>query len=187
MNCKECLAALAESSVIEIHQNGSVREHSATCPECARVATLVMGAERDLAFAFNSIVSQVPATRTAEAAVTIEKRRRAGWLVSVAAALALVVVLWVVWIRVLVPGARATAELATINQHTMTAGLDCLTSQQAGDLISPYVRSNGSVWYASKPPMKVITVRGTAEELKKVRELLQRFDNSTHAECTRDR
>lgn len=183
MNCQECLEALAESSVMEIHQNGSVRDHSATCADCARVATLITGAERDLAFAFNNIVSLVPATRTAEKAITLVKRRRAAWLVSVAAALALAVVLWIVWIQVLVPGARATAELATINQHTMTAGLDCLTAEQAGDLISPYVRSNGSVWYKSKPPMRVLTVRATPEELKKVREILHRFDNSRHAEC----
>ena len=187
MTCQECLAALATGSIAEIAHNGSAREHCATCEECSRVVRLIAEAERDLARAFDSIVSAVPATRTAEMAIGFSRRRRTARLLSAIFTLALAALIWLAWTRVVVRGAQATAEIASLNQHTLTARLDCLTSNQAGELISPYVRSDGSAWYAAKPPLRILTVRGTPEELKKVREILAQFDNAKLSTCTAGR
>ena len=184
MTCDECLASLASGSVPEIEQNGSAREHLATCVGCSRVIRLIAEAERDLGVAFNSITSSVPATRTAETAMVFASRRRTAKLLTAIFAVALAGLLWIAWTRVVVRGVQATAEIASLNQHTMTVKLQCLSADQAGELISPYVRSNGSAYYPAKPPLQVLTVRARPYELKKVREILVQFDNAGQSTCT---
>lgn len=181
MNCQECLATLATASAAELEQSDLARQHYATCPDCSRVIKLVVGAERDLGAGLNKISSNVPAAITAETAIAVAKRRRTGKLLAVVFAVLIAATLWVTWIQVIVPSMRATAELARPNLVTETIKLQCLSSEQAGDLISPYVRSNGSIYYVAKPPLKILTVRATPEELRAVKTLLERFDSPAEA------
>ena len=183
MNCQECLAALATASVTELEQSDTVRQHYSTCPECSRVVKLVAEGERDLASVLNGTPSAVPATLTAETAIAVAKRRRTGRILSMVFGALVVVTLWITWLRVIVPSMQATAEMARSNLLTETIKLRCLSSEQAGDLISPYVRTNGSLYYIAKAPLKVITVRATAEELRNVKTVLERFDNSSETAC----
>ena len=182
MKCHECLSTIATGSVAELEID-AVREHYATCAECSRVVRLVADGERDLAGVLNGMSSRIPALLTAETALAVAKRRRLGRMLSGVFAALIVVTLWVTWVRVIVPGMRATAELAVPNHVTETIKLQCLSSEHAGDLISPYVRSNGSVYYVAKAPMRVITVRATEEELRTVRALLKRFDDANENAC----
>ena len=183
MNCQECLAVVATGSVAELEHNDAVRRHYSACPECSRVVRSVAEGEKDLAAVLNAIPSRVPATVTAETAIAVARRRKIARLLSIAFAALIVVTLWITWVRVIVPGMQATAELARSNLITETIKLECLSSEQAGDLISPYVRTNGSLYYIAKPPLRVITVRATAEELRNVRTVLERFDNSSETAC----
>ena len=183
MNCQECLAMLSTASATELEQSDAARSHYASCPECSRAITLVLGAERDLTSNLNKIAFKIPASITAESAVAIAKRRRIGKALAVVFAALIVVTLWITWIQLIVPSMRATAELARPNLVTETIKLRCLSSEQAGDLISPYVRSNGSLYYVAKPPLKILTVRATPEELREVKTLLDRFDSSSEGGC----
>lgn len=69
------------------------------------------------------------------------------------------------------------------NNVTVTIPLTCLSSQQAGDLISPYVRSNGSLYWVAKPPMRFISVRATPEERQTARALIAQFDRPGSTSC----
>ena len=183
MNCQECLATLSTASALELEQSDAARSHYAACPDCSRVTSLVVGAERELASNLNKVAFKVPASITAETAIAIAKRRRIGKALAVVFAALIAVTLWITWIQVIVPSMQATAELARPNLVTETLKLRCLSSEQAGDLISPYVRSNGSLYYVAKPPLKILTVRATPEELREVRTLLDRFDSPGEGGC----
>lgn len=183
MTCQECLSTLATASVIEIDQSDGARQHCATCEDCSRVIRLITESEHDLAVALDRISSSVPATQTAETAIALARRRRTGKVLSIVFAVLIAITLWITWIQVIVPSMRATAEIAAGNHLTETIKLRCLSSDQAGELISPYVRSSGSVYYPAKPPMRVITVRGTPEELRTVKALLHKFDDPDETTC----
>ena len=51
---------------------------------------------------------------------------------------------------------------------TETFTLSCLSPQQAGDIINPYLRSRGSTYYVSTSGLSAITVHGTPDELRAV-------------------
>ena len=85
-----------------------------------------------------------------------------GWAFSyrVSLRILLAATIWIAWIRVVVPSARATADMTTNHQLTETLDLKCLSPEQAGELISPYVRANGSLYYLPKSALRVITSAG---------------------------
>ena len=82
-----------------------------------------------------------------------------------------------------VRASRQTQAIVKGDTRTETIPLTCLSSEQAGQLLSPYVRSNGSIYYVAKPPLKIITVRATPAELQTVHELLARFDGPGRPGC----
>lgn len=184
MNCEEYLLMIETASVGEIEQSTRIREHAASCEDCTRVIRLIAESEHDLAAALDDVSSSVPASQTAESAILIAKRRKAGRLFAGGLLVLFAIAAWFTWVLVIAPGIRATVESAAPNLHTETIPLQCLLPKQAGDLISPYVRSNGSAYYLAKPPMQVITVRATPEELRKVKTLLGQFDKPGATGCT---
>lgn len=183
MKCQECLSRMGAESVSDLEHDDMLRAHSATCEDCSRVLTMVVDGERDFARALDGFSSSLPAAQTAEAAIATARRRRVGRRMGLVLAILTAATLWFTWIRVVVPTARATAELAATNQVTETIRLSCLSSEQAGNLISPYVRSNGSAYYYATPPVRAITVRSTPEELVKVKEILGNFDTPAGVTC----
>jgi hypothetical protein len=66
---------------------------------------------------------------------------------------------------------------------TETMALSCLSPQQAGDIINPYVRSRHSTYYVPNSGISAITVRGTPEELAYARDLIREFDKDPSAAC----
>ncbi len=56
-------------------------------------------------------------------------------------------------------------------------------TQQAADIINPYVRSHGSAYYLPTTGISAITVRGTLQELSKSRNLIHDFENDPKAAC----
>jgi hypothetical protein len=177
VNCQECLEALSTASITELEQNKPVRLHYSACAECSRVVRLVANGERDLAAVLNGIPSRVVATVTAETAIAVAARKKTARILSIVFAALVVVILWATWMQVIVPSIEVAAELSRSKLITETTELRCISPEQAGDLISPYVRSNGSAYYIVKAPVNTITVRATREEMINVRILLTRFDN----------
>jgi len=183
MTCEECLEAVSGMSLQESVSDPQIRKHWEECKDCSHVLTVVATAERD----FSELLKQQSSVRspshTAETAVSRVKRRRLGIVVSAFLVTLLAGTLWIAWVRVVVPAARETVEL-TSNQHlTETLELKCLSPSDAGTLISPYVRANGSLYYLPTGGLRVITVKATPEEMKTVKSLLGRFDAAPAGSC----
>jgi hypothetical protein len=183
MTCDDCLTLLATADLDEVETSAPVRAHCTTCEQCARVVRLVAEEERALGLALDATMSPVPASVTAATASARARRRRTARVVMAGFAVVLLVTLWVLWARFIVPSMRTTAHVIAGDQITETLTLRCLTPEQAGDLISPYVRSNGSAYYQGKAPLRVITVRASRAELTRVHGLLEQFDGRPGAPC----
>lgn len=183
MTCQECLAAVTSASLQELQSDARIRKHSEECQDCSRVVTLVASGERDLATLLAGHSSSKLPSQTAETALSRAKRHRMGVGLSGVFAILLAATIWIAWVRVVVPSARATADMTTNHQLTETLDLKCLTPEQAGELISPYVRANGSLYYLPKSALRVITVRATADEMKTVKALLGRLDAAPAGSC----
>ncbi len=184
MTCQECLTTVTTASLQEIRSDAQIRQHSEECEDCSRVVSLITAGESDLAAIFAQAVPSTPPSQTAENAVTRAKRRRMGTILSGVFAVLLAATVWIAWLQVVSPSIRATADMASNHQRTETLKLKCLSPEQAGELISPYVRSNGSLYYLPKSPLRVITVRATPEEMKTVKSLLTQFDNPPVGSCS---
>jgi hypothetical protein len=183
MTCEQCLTAVSAMSLQEAVSDPQIRKHREECKNCSQVLTVVATAERDLSDLLRQQSSARSALQTAETAVARAKRRRLGIVVSAFLATVLAATLWIAWVRVVVPAARETVEL-TSNQHvTETLELRCLLPSDAGTLISPYVRSNGSLYYLPAGGLRVITVKATPEEMKTVKSLVARFDTAPAGTC----
>src|SRR5687768_10622599 len=183
MTCEQCLTAVAAMSLQEAVSDPQIRNHWEQCQHCSRALTVVATAERDLSDLLRQQSSARSPLQTAETAVARAKRRRLGFVVSAFLAALLAATLWIAWVRVVVPAARETVEL-TSNQHlTETLELTCLSPSDAGTLISPYVRANGSLYYLPTGGLRVITVKATPEEMKTVKSLLGRFDAAPAGSC----
>jgi hypothetical protein len=119
----------------------------------------------------------------AETAVSRAKRRTLGFVLSAFLGTLLAATLWIAWMRLVVPAARETVELTSNHQLTETLDLKCLSPAEAGTLISPYVRANGSLYYLPQGELRVITVKATPEEMKTVKALLGRLDSAPAGSC----
>ncbi|HVS60697.1 MAG TPA: hypothetical protein VHE82_08420 [Gemmatimonadaceae bacterium] len=96
---------------------------------------------------------------------------------------ALVATIWIAASVTVIPALnRADANIAR-RLRTETMQLSCLSPQQAADIINPYVRSHGSTYYIPTTGISAITVRGTAEELAKSRNLIRDFESDPKAAC----
>jgi len=184
MTCQECLAAVTSASLQEIQSDAQIRQHSEECQDCSRVVTLVAAGERDFAALLAAHSSTKLPMQTAETAMSRAKRQRMGVVLSGVFAILLAATIWIAWVRVVVPSARATADMTTSHQVTETLAFKCLSPEQAGELISPYVRANGSLYYLPKSALRVITVRATADEMKTIKALLGRFDSAPAGSCS---
>jgi hypothetical protein len=182
MTCKECLAALETESLREMTPDSPVMQHCARCPDCARVTTMLRDKEYETATVLNSLPPMSNPLTVAEAAVSTAQRRRVGRVAVMISGAALVATLWIVGMTVVAP-AFEDGDVAVPGVDTETIGLTCLSPQQAGDIINPYIRSRNSTYYVSTSGIKAITVRGTGEELAKSRALIREFEDDPSAAC----
>ena len=182
MNCNECLAALETESLREMTPESPVLQHCATCPDCARLTTTLRDKEYETATILNSLPPMSNPLTVAENAVSTAKRRRLGRVAVTISGAALAVTVFLVAMTVVIPAFQDGGGRA-VRLRTETIGLTCLSPQQAGDIINPYVRSQSSNYFVSSSGIAAITVRGTAEELAKSRELIREFENDPSAAC----
>ena len=182
MTCEECLSELATGSLREMAGDSTVMEHCATCPDCSRVTTLLRDREYNAANVLNNLPPISNPITLAETAVTTAHRRRVGRVVVMITGAALVVTIWFTAATLILPAMRSDGP-TTSTLLTETIPLSCLSPQQAADIIDPYLRTRGSLYFIPTSGISAITVRGTAAQLSKSKELIRNFESDRAAAC----
>jgi hypothetical protein len=183
MTCEDCLSALATASLRDMSPDSAVMRHCATCPECARVTTALRDREYETATVLNSLPPMSNPLTVAENAVGIAQRRRMGRVVVMMSGAALVATIWIVAATLVIPALNRGDLRNASTLRTETMQLSCLSPQQAADIINPYLRKRGSTYYLPSSGISAITVRGTADELAKSRDLIAHFERDPSAAC----
>ena len=184
MNCYECLEEIATGSLRELTPDSAVSRHAAGCPDCGPLLTQLRDREYTAATILNDLPPLSNPISVAETAGKLSRRRRIGRVVVTLTAIALGISIWFA-ADTMVPhfGGAIIGENPAL--RTETIPLTCLTPQQAGELISPYVHSNHSTYYIAPTGIAAITVRASEVELRQVREVLRNFDTGRNGTCHR--
>jgi type II secretory pathway component GspD/PulD (secretin) len=183
MNCAEVLATLSTASLREMNPDSAVMLHCDTCPDCARITTTLRDREYEAATLLNELPPMSHPIAIAEQSVVSSKRRRLGRVAVIASGTALVATIWIASALTIIPALNQSDINVASTLHTETIQLSCLSPQQAGDIINPYIRSHGSIYYLPTTGISAITVRGTREELSKSRNLIHDFESDPKAAC----
>lgn len=155
---------------------GRAREHASECTDCDRVTRVVAERERNMRLGFADLQSSIPAAQIAFQALEASRRRRIAWYYEVALGVAMAASLvYLVMSRRLAP-----APVATVSE---TFRLQCLSPNQAAEVLRPHISSSGSISLPSGSTLGVINVRATHEEMQRVRSTLDRYDNPTASQC----
>jgi hypothetical protein len=183
MTCADCLSALATESLREMSPDSPVMQHCAACPDCARVTTMLRDREYEAASVLNALLPMSNPITVAENAVGTARRRRLGGVVVMITGGALVATIWIAAATIVIPALNRGDARKASSLRTETISLTCLSPKQAGDIISPYVRSDHSAFYTPSSGLSAITVRGTHDELAKSRDLIREFEKDPSAAC----
>lgn len=183
MTCDECVAMLATGSLRDLPADSAVMLHCSRCPDCAQLTTLLRDREYTAATVLNTLPPLSNAVSVAETAGRLSRRRRVGQLVVMLSGAALVATIWIAAATVFIPMMNDTEKDNRAALRTETIPLTCLSPQQAADIINPYVRSRGSTFYVPTSGLSAITVRGTAGEVGKSKDLIRDFEKDPNAAC----
>jgi len=183
MTCEQCIAELATGSLRELAADSPVMSHCATCPDCAQLTTLLRDREYQAASVLNSLPPISNPISVAETAGRLSRRRRVGGLVVMASGTALVLTIWIAAATTVIPMMNSAEADGRNALRTETIPLTCLSPQQAGDIIDPYFRTRGSIYYVPTSGISAITVRGTASQVAKAKDLIRGFENDPKAAC----
>jgi hypothetical protein len=186
MNCQECLEELATVSLRSIQPDSAVMQHCATCSDCASLTTRLREREYNVATMLNSLPPFTSPISLAETSATLSRRRRVGRLVVTLSGIAGAIIIAIMLSTMFHPrtiwrGMMRPASSGGLRTETIT--LSCLSPEQAADIINPYVRSRGSVYYTPASGISVITVRGTAQEIQRSRSLIRGLEGDPAAAC----
>jgi len=183
MTCQECLSELATGSLRDLTPDSDVMRHCSSCTDCGPLATMLREREYNAATILNSLPPMSNPIAVAETAALVAKRRRVGKVVVFLTGAALVATIWISLFVTRIGRDMITGDRPNRALITETFTLSCLSPQQAGDIINPYVRSRGSTYYLSTSGLSAITVRGTPDELTKSRRLIRQFESDPQAAC----
>jgi hypothetical protein len=184
MNCAQVLSTLSTASLRDMTPDSDVMVHCDTCPDCARVTTILRDREYEAATVLNGLPPMSNPISVAEQSVMTSKRRFLGRMAVIASGTALVATIWIAASLTIIPALNvADARRVPPPLATETMSLRCLSPQQAADIINPYVRSHGSTYYIPTTGISAIAVRGTPEELSKARSLIHDFEGDPKAAC----
>jgi hypothetical protein len=183
MTCEECLAEIESGSLRDLPADAPVMLHCARCPDCARVTTLLREREYNAATLLNTLPPLSNPLSVAETAVRMSHRRRMGRVVVMLSGAALIATIWITAATLIIPMFEDDTPGPQSTLRTETIALSCLSPEQAGDIIEPYITTHRSTYYAPRSGISAITVRGTADELAKARELIREFESDAAAAC----
>lgn len=177
MTCDDYLSMLETLPVQELAY-GEAREHAAYCADCNRVTRVVAARERNMTLAYESAYPSASAVTVAERAIVTARRQRLAFYYRAAlgVAAAAVIALFVVTRRMPAHAAAGVALLEKFN-------LQCLSPEQAGELLRQGIPDAERVVLRARPPLAVIEVGGSDEQIRVARSIIDRFDNSGGAKC----
>lgn len=178
ISCDESLAALRSAPASELVRDTPVARHLSDCPDCSRVAEVVLERERSLGIALDSLSPRADPVLVADrAAIAAERRGTARFFTWMLVA-AMAVTAWFFLDDTL--GTRERSAAAANRVETIR--FECLTPAQAEGLIEPYVRSNGHGIYTPPEGIRGITIRAQPTEIGKARQLITEFDAQMRSE-----
>jgi len=181
MNCQECLSELATGSLRDLTPESEVMRHCSTCPDCGPLATLLRDREYTAATILNSLPPMSNPIAVAETAGMLSQRRRTGkvvvFLTGAALAATIFTSLFVTDFGKRIMGVNDAALF------TETISLSCLSPEQAADIVEPYLKTHGSLYYVGKHQVPAITVRGTESQITKSKQLIRQFESDPQAAC----
>jgi len=183
MTCEECIRELATGSLRELAGDSPVMNHCAGCRDCAQLTTLLRDREYQAATVLNSLPPRSNPITVAETAGLLSGRRRVGGLVVMASGAAWVITIWIAAAVTVIPRMNSAEADGRNALRTETIPLTCLSPQQAADIINPYVHGRRSMYWVPSTGISAITVRGTASELARSRDLIREFEKDPAAEC----
>lgn len=159
--CAECLTALSTMRLAEIGEGSPIRQHYSTCRNCSRVAADLQYAEHRLALALSEMGSSLPPEAFAQDAITgserLRRRATAKWIRrGLAFFAALILGTYIMEQRAINPRPEII---------TRTIVLKCSSPDDAMEVVTPYLRSNGSAVYKAAGA-RVITLRGINPEVE---------------------
>ena len=175
MTCAECLSAVLVADYPDMDAASAVGLHCATCADCTRVVTQVLERERGVASMLEGVqMSALPSIVAREAVVAGRKRIARRWRMLLIAALGATASIGVV--REVIPALRRSGTfVASDPVVTMTLQLKCITSSQASDLATPYLRTRSPAIYQAKS-LSAVTLRGASIEVQDARRAIEEFD-----------
>jgi hypothetical protein len=162
--------------------DSTVMQHCATCPDCSRLTTVLRDREYNAANVLNNLPPISNPITLAETAVTTAHRRRVGRVVVMITGAALAVTIWFSAATLILPAMRSDGPTSS-TLLTETIPLSCLSPQQAADIIDPYLRTQGSLYFIPRSGISAITVRGTAAQLNKSKDVIRNFESDRAAAC----
>lgn len=170
---------------------GELVTHIAECQSCGRVARLLAAGERTLAASLDADVSARPFALVAETAWAGAKRYRFRRFVAASAAVVLVSVSALIGREVFSEARRLLTPQPPV--VTQTFPLTCLTSEQAADLLRPYLpmplnpRWQAERFSVTPAPsgIRAVTVGAPRELIDRVPQLLARYEAADPALCPR--
>jgi hypothetical protein len=118
-------------------------------------------------------MSALPAVVTRDALFTSRRRVARRWRRLLIAALGATASFALV--REVIPRLRSEGIIASDPVVTMTLQLKCITSSQASDLATPYLRTRSPAIYEAKS-LSAVTLRGPSIEVEQARRAIEEFD-----------
>lgn len=174
MTCAECLSAVLVADHQDMDAASAVGLHCATCPDCTRVVTQVRERERSVASVLDGVrMSALPSVVARDALVSSRRRIARRWRMFLIAALGATASFAIV--REVIPRLRGEGIIASDPIVTMTLQLKCITSSQASDLATPYLRTRSPAVYEAKS-LSAVTLRGPSIEVEQARRAIEEFD-----------
>ena len=174
MNCDDYLSMLA-SLPVEGLAHLHAREHAAGCRDCDRVTRVVLERERNMLTAFGELDSSVPAAQTASSALMRSRRRKVALNYEMGLGIATVAIaLYMTMSRV------APARPSRVSE---TFRLQCLSPEQAAEVLRPQIESTSLISFRPSSPVAVIRVEASREQLERARSMLERYDSPAESQC----
>jgi hypothetical protein len=177
--CAECLSALSTARLSDVTPGSAIALHAARCPACMQVVEEVRQSEYRLGLGLNEAAAGHASRDLAWAAIEgSEFRRRqriARWVRGGLAVAAMGV------FGIFMESRAGTDPATRPRVEVTTLRLRCLSSQAAADLVTPYLRSSGSIVYRADDA-HAITIRGRPAEIAAATGQIDRFDDPK--ECT---
>lgn len=175
MNCDTYLSMLATLPVDELRY-GDAAAHAANCRDCDRVTRVVAERERNMMLAYNEVHAPIAAGSIAARALEISRRRRIASFYRVGLSIAMVAtVFFLIMVRRIVP--------ATGTRVTEVFRLQCLSPDQALEILRPVKSPSVSVSAGPNTSLGVIRVAAPPEEMERLRALLDRYDTPAQSQC----